>query len=211
MENPEIKVLIDEISKLRGELIELKIEVEGLKVDVAAIKQVNKNSLVSVVGEPSNSSNNSFKVIKNNSSKNDKKSKQLQKNKKSHCEKEFIDLKDNEKVLLEKNVIEDDVEFQDSQLDFNKVKEIDKFEIKQKERKIFRDKLKNTINSEVRYDTWLKTGVNNLSYNKNGEFMFPADNDFTRGILEVRYREMVETALKEVFKNVKNVKFVALD
>lgn len=182
MENPEIKVLIDEISKLKSEIIELRIELEGLK---AVSTVTNKKNLNSIINEnPIDSSK--LKERKNKGSLN----------------KKNTNLKN--KSINEK-------EISNEITDENQENANNNYKIAEKDKKVFKDILKKTINSEVRYDTWLKTGVNNLSIIKQGEFVFKADNEFTKGILEVRYRDLVEEALKAVFEEFISVKFISIE
>lgn len=204
MESPQIKVLIDEITKLRSEMIELRMEVEGLKADVAAIGNLNKSDLACVVGENSSISSSSLKIIKNKASKSEKYI-----NNEEHKKMNSTTNTKNEELIVDEKILEKNIDSKEISKK-EELEDIIEVKIDKKDRNAFRDKLKNTINSEVRYDTWLKTGVNNLSCEGNGNFIFPADNDFTRGILEVRYRDMVENALKDIFKKVSSVKFISL-
>ena len=193
MGNPEIKVLIEEISKLRSEIIEMKIEIEGLKADIAAIGEVNKaSSGLKVVGENSVGSNGKLTLIKS---------------------------KKSGKAVNEKNNQDNNLKVEIEQTPKNIQKEIDKKEndinlddlkIDKKDVKVFREKLKSIMKSQVRYDTWLKTGVENLSKTSKNDFVFPTANDFTRGIVEVRYKELVLEVLKDVFKDVNSVKIVEI-
>lgn len=178
MGNPEIKVLIEEISKLRSEIIEMKIEIEGLKADIVAIGAVNKvDSELKVVGENSGGVNGKITLLKS------KKSNKVVKRENNR----------NDKVKIE---IEEVISNQED------------LRIDKKDIKVFREKLKAIMKSEVRYDTWLKTGVENLSRTSKNDFVFPAANDFTRGIVEVRYKQLVLDVLKDVFKDVNSVKIV---
>ncbi|MGL4451811.1 MAG: hypothetical protein ACRCTZ_11535 [Sarcina sp.] len=204
MGNPEIKVLIEEISKLKSEIIEMKIEIESLKADIVAIGEVNKvSSELKVVGENSAISNGKFTLIKNqkiNKQSNDKEE-QVEK-KKGFDKTEKKDLVKTEEIQKE---IVTEVEANEIEKSSSENLKIDKNDIK-----IFRQKLKDVMKSEVRYDTWLKTGVENLSRTTKTDFVFPAANDFTRGIVEVRYKELVLEVLKAIFKNVTSVKIIAL-
>lgn len=203
MGNPEIKVLIEEISKLRSEIIEMKIEIEGLKADITAIGEVNKGSSgLKVVGENSVLPSGKFTLIKNK--KISKQTKEKQKN----IEKKVF--ANNDKVVVTK--AEKDLKDVVKEIEIPETKIInsDELKIDKKDIKVFRQKLKEIMKSEVRYDTWLKTGVENLSRTTKTDFVFPAANDFTRGIVEVRYKELVLEVLKDVFKTVNSVKIIAL-
>lgn len=203
MGNPEIKVLIEEISKLRSEIIEMKIEIEGLKADITAIGEVNKGSSgLKVVGENSVLPSGKFTLIKNK--KISKQTKEKQKN----VEKKVF--ANNDKVVVTKaeKALKDVVK--EIEIPETKIINSDELKIDKKDIKVFRQKLKEIMKSEVRYDTWLKTGVENLSRTTKTDFVFPAANDFTRGIVEVRYKELVLEVLKDVFKTVNSVKIIAL-
>lgn len=203
MGNPEIKVLIEEISKLRSEIIEMKIEIEGLKADITAIGEVNKGSSgLKVVGENSVLPSGKFTLIKNK-----KISKQTKEKQKNTEKKVFAN---NDKVVVTK--AEKDLKDVVKEIEIPETKIInsDELKIDKKDIKVFRQKLKEIMKSEVRYDTWLKTGVENLSRTTKTDFVFPAANDFTRGIVEVRYKELVLEVLKDVFKTVNSVKIIAL-
>ena len=187
MGNPEIKVLIEEISKLRSEIIEMRIEIEGLKADIVAIGAVNKvGSELKVVGENSVGANGKITLIKN------KKSNKVVKRENNRDNKLKIEIEQSPQNIE----IEEDINNQED------------LRIDKKDIKVFREKLKAIMKSEVRYDTWLKTGVENLSRTSKNDFVFPAANDFTRGIVEVRYKELVLDVLKDVFKDVNSVKIV---
>ncbi|WP_297521671.1 hypothetical protein [uncultured Clostridium sp.] len=197
MGNPEIKVLIEEISKLRSELIEMKIEIESLKADISVIGEINKvNSNLKVVGENTGRTNNKFTLIKNKKIDSEEKKKKVD----ELSTKEFIKLSnENIKSTISKAKVEKE-----------RISE-DDFKIDKKDMKNFREKLKDIMKSEVRYDTWLKTGVENLSKISKTHFKFPAANDFTRGIVEVRYKDMVLEVLKAVFPEAKSIEIVAID
>ena len=193
MGNPEIKVLIEEISKLRSEIIEMKIEIEGLKADIAAIGEVNKaSSGLKVVGENSVGSNGKLTLIKSKKSGKAVNEKNNQDN--------------NLKVEIEQTPKNIQKERDKKENDIN----VDDLKIDKKDVKVFREKLKSIMKSQVRYDTWLKTGVENLSKTSKNDFVFPTANDFTRGIVEVRYKELVLEVLKDVFKDVNSVKIVEI-
>lgn len=203
LENPEIKVLIAEIAKLRGEIIEMKMEIEGLKADVLAIGSLNRVSTKKVLEENSQVGN-SFRLIKTKKQSTGK-SNEKQIANKVNTEIEIQNNSANEEKVAKTKQVNHRV---------NKIKDVTNVEsikIEKSERKLLKEKLQTVINSDLRYDTWLKMGVNNLSHLSNGDYIFPAPNDFTRGILEVRYREMVEAALREVFTDVKDLKFIVVD
>ncbi|MGL4990135.1 MAG: hypothetical protein ACRC57_03055 [Sarcina sp.] len=191
LENPEIKVLIDEISKLKSEIIELRIELEGLKAESAVTNKKNEKNLNSIINKnPINSSK--FKEKKNKDTLNKKN---------THLKNKNVN---EEKEISEKEISSEELNENKKTINHN-------YKVDEKDKKNFKDILKKTINSEVRYDTWLKTGVNNLSIIKQGEFVFKADNEFTKGILEVRYRDLVEEALKAVFEEFISVEFISIE
>ncbi|MGL4742490.1 MAG: hypothetical protein ACRC41_17145 [Sarcina sp.] len=206
MGSPEIKVLIDEISKLRSEIIEMKIEIEGLKADIAAIGSINKEvSELKVASNGEDISTNKFTIIKN-------KPATIKVNKVTN-ENKILDenLKTGKKVdkNLEKkadNQIKQSVKSNEIR---NNIQEIE-VKIDRKDKKIFKDKLKHIMNSEVRYETWLRIGVDNLAKTKSGVYTFPTANDFTRGIVELRYKDMVFNVLQEVFKDVTDIKITVI-
>src|SRR5690625_3760888 len=60
--------------------------------------------------------------------------------------------------------------------------------------------------TEVSYNTWLKTIV---PYNMtNNTIVLAAPNDFTKGILEGRYLNLIKNAIKEVTKKEYLIKFI---
>ncbi|MGL4762975.1 MAG: hypothetical protein ACRC6T_13940 [Sarcina sp.] len=197
MGNPEIKVLIEEISKLRSEMIEMKIEIEGLKADVLAIGELSKvNTSLKVVGENSIYPSGKLTLIK---------SKKIINEKNKVKESEVIKKQSNKKITKK---ISDTEQIEEKKLTLERKKSKEDLKIDKKDIKLFREKLKDIMKSEVRYDTWLKTGVENLTRTSKSDFEFPAANDFTRGIVEVRYKEMVLEVLKAIFGNVTSVKIV---
>ncbi|WP_297436594.1 hypothetical protein [uncultured Clostridium sp.] len=215
MDNPEIKVLIDEIAKLRSELIEMKMEIAGLKADVLAIGSLNRKVITNTSNEISNERNNSFRLIRNKidaveETKEiiEEKTVEYTQERKNELIDKIEDKQNKKNSKVKKPKIENKKEKTKNE---SKSKFICELKIDKNHIRILRDKLKEILKSDLRYDTWLKIGVNNLSRTNNDEYIFPAANDFTRGILEVRYRDMIEDTLKEVFSDVKEVKFVALD
>ena len=213
MDNPEIKVLIDEIAKLRSELIEMKMEIAGLKADVLAIGSLNRKVITKTSNEILNERNNSFRLIRNktdvaqeNKEIIEEETVEYTQERKNELIDKIEDKQNKKNVKVEKSKSENKKEKPENKSKFICELKIDKNDIR-----ILRDKLKEILKSDLRYDTWLKIGVNNLSRTNNDEYIFPAANDFTRGILEVRYRDMIEDTIKEVFSDVKEVKFVALD
>ncbi|MGL5634170.1 MAG: hypothetical protein ACRDDL_03770 [Sarcina sp.] len=197
MGSPEIKVLIDEISKLRSEIIEMKIEIEGLKADIAAIGSVNKEvSELKVASNGEDITTSKFTIIKNKPATIKVTNENLKSNKKTD-----ENLEKKTESHIKKSVKSNEIK--------NSKKEVE-VKIDRKDKKIFKDKLKQLMNSEVRYETWLRIGVDNLTKNENGTYRFPTANDFTRGIVELRYKDMVLNVLKEVFKDVSNLEITVI-
>lgn len=203
MGSPEIKVLIDEISKLRSEIIEMKIEIEGLKADIAAIGNINREvSELKVASNGEDIKAGKFTIIKNKPA-----------TVKITNENKILDnnLRNSKKIdeSLTKKA-EDQIKKSVKSNEIKNSKKVVEVKIDRKDKKIFKDKLKDLMNSEVRYETWLRIGVDNLSKNEEGVYTFPTANDFTRGIVEIRYKEMVFNVLQEVFKDVRDVKITVV-
>lgn len=189
MKSVEVKVIVAEINKLRIEIIDMKIELEMLKADIKAINEINKEEVkLRVVGEMNITEGcNIIKTIEN---------------KKNNIENEG---KKNSKIANHSKIKKiEPKEIKENKQD----KEIVEFKnINRNLKNAFSKKLKKVINSEIRYDTWLKMGVENLT-TRDDVYRFLAPNDFTKGIIESRYREIVEKALKEIFKEVKILEIV---
>ncbi|MGO1469029.1 MAG: chromosomal replication initiator protein DnaA [Tissierella sp.] len=60
--------------------------------------------------------------------------------------------------------------------------------------------------TEVSYNTWLKT-ITPISLS-NKKIVLAAPNDFTKGILEGRYLNLIKNAVKEVLKEDYNIEFI---
>src|SRR5699024_4035785 len=60
--------------------------------------------------------------------------------------------------------------------------------------------------TEVSYNTWLKT-ITPISISNN-TIVLAAPNDFTKGILEGRYLNLIQNAIKEVTKEEYSIQFI---
>lgn len=174
MESVQVKVIIDEINKLRAEVIDMKMELEMLKADIRAINEMNKKEVaLRVVGQGESAEGHAI-----------------------------IEVIENKEKIKKQN------DFKVKKIDIKEKKHESEFRnINRNLKNAFSKKLKKVVNSEIRYDTWLKMGVENLT-GRDGIYRFLAPNDFTKGIIESRYKEIVEKALKEVFKEIKGLEII---
>lgn len=197
VDNVQVKVIINELNKLRAEIIDMKIELEMLKADMKIIAQFNNKAELKAVGDDSF---NKGKKIDIADVKEEKKKKI-----------KIVELE--EKKALEdipKQVKKKIVE--DTQGLSKKVNSANiEFKIVNKKfRKELREELQRVINSEIRYETWLKMGVDNLS-SYDGTYRFLAPNSFTKGIIEARYKDIVHEGLIKVFDDVTNLEIISLE